>query len=247
MLARLIQAGGPEAVAAQSRFLRANLRFVTSIAYQFARRGVGLELEDMIQEGNLGLIHALGKFDPERGFKFSTYASWWIKQSIQRAIDIQAGDIRIPVYQGEFRSRVAQVTRHFVQRHGRDPTEDELVDWTGLSPHHIRGITTLPSANVSVDDPLQGEGHTLRGATLHDEDHIDAEMQVMRDDSMEAVEALLAGLHPRDAHLIHMRYVDGFSLEEIGDVVGLTRERVRQLLLKSLHLLRKQTCRADHL
>jgi len=234
-LARLIKKGGPEGRAARERFINANLRLVVSIVGRYKHSP--LSIPDLVQEGNIGLMRALTKFDPERGFKFSTYASWWIRQAMTRASQ-QADSIRIPVHQMDARNHVRLVVRDFDRQFDREPTDEEVMEVTGLSAAKVNQVRNLPSVGASLDDPM-GDGKSTLGAFVEDEAAVDAEMAVLIRDLRGRSHQLLEGLSSRDRKIFLLRYgEDALSLDEIGQEVGLTRERVRQILEKNKSVLR---------
>jgi RNA polymerase primary sigma factor len=239
-VARRIAENGNDAEIAKQTLINANLRLVVSIAKQYSYRG--LSLSDLVQEGNIGLIRAVEKFDWTKGFKFSTYASWWIRQSIVRAIESQTRTIRIPIYKLELVNKVHYTQKDLYQSLGREPTLSELSKEVNLPIETVDELLQLTKEPMSLDTPVADDSDSTIGAFIEDVS-IPAPGKFLEQTSLQQeISSALAELSPREEKVIRMRYGIGeptqFSLEEIGQRFHLTRERIRQIELKALKKLK---------
>ncbi len=239
-VARRIDAGGPDSQLARAELVNANLRLVVSIAKSYTYRGI--PLSDLIQEGTLGLMKATEKFDHTRGFKFSTYASWWIRQSIIRAVESQCRTIRIPIYKLEIVNKVHQLQKELFQSTGTEPSLDLIATRLGVEVDKLEALMKLTREPMSLDAPVNEDSDSTIGEFVENPNAELPSTQLEEAALRDEIEEVLASLSPREEKVVRMRYGIGepmaYSLEEIGSQFCLTRERICQIEIKALRKLR---------
>jgi RNA polymerase primary sigma factor len=237
-IARLVQAGDADAM---QELIKRNLRFVISVAKKYQNRGLGLS--DLIGEGNLGLLTAARKFDPDQGVKFISYAVWWIRQSILAALARQGRTVRVPLNRTADLSRITRTAETLRQDLRREPTPEEIAEQIGLAVDVVRSLAALNTTEVRLDAPLDPEGERSMIERFIADEQGDPEEQAMERFLTEQIDTALKSLAPRDAKVLRLYFgLDGgreHTLEEIGGMLGVTRERVRQLRDRALKRLRE--------
>jgi RNA polymerase primary sigma factor len=235
-----IELGKAKATQAKSELVKANLRLVVSIAKKYTNRG--LQFLDLIQEGNIGLMKAVDKFEYQRGYKFSTYATWWIRQAITRAIADQARTIRIPVHMIETINKLIRTSRYLVQEIGREPTAEELAQKMDMPLDKVRKVLKIAKEPISLETPIGEEEDSHLGDFIEDKQGISPAESVISTNLVEQTKKVLATLSPREEKVLRMRFGIGekydHTLEEVGQDFDVTRERIRQIEAKALRKLR---------
>ncbi len=228
---------------AQEHLIRANARLVISVAKKYMGRGV--PFLDLIQEGNIGLIRATNKFEYQRGHKFSTYATWWIRQAVSRAVADQGRTIRVPVHMGDQLNRMRRVQLQLLQEFGREPTIVELAKGMDIEPSKVENLMEISRRPISLEKPIDDDGDSTFGEFVEDSNSPAPSEEVVSSLLNLQLQQALDKLPPREAQILRLRYgiADGrvYTLEEVGQTIGVTRERVRQLEAQALNRLRQSS------
>jgi len=239
-MARDINRGRKMMKSAKDRLIKANLRLVVSIAKKYTNRG--LHFFDLVQEGNIGLIKAVEKFEYRKGYKFSTYATWWIRQAITRSISDQARTIRVPVHMIEQINKVVRESRQLMQKLGREPTDDEIAEQLGWPVSRVKSVKNVAREPISLETPIGEDEDSLLGDFIEDKEIENPSIQTHYKLLQEQIKIVLSTLPPREQEVLRMRFGldDGYSLtlEEVGLYFNVTRERIRQIEAKALKKLR---------
>jgi RNA polymerase primary sigma factor len=238
-----IRRGMLEVEQAKNVLIRSNLRLVVSIARKYAHRGV--HFLDLVQEGNIGLMRAVEKFEYRRGCKFSTYATWWVRQALSRAVADQSRTIRVPVHMNEVIVKIARVRAALIQRYAREPTDDEIATELGIPVARVRRGLRVGRAAISLDKPIGDDGDISITDRIEDDSGVSPFQQAVRANLRQRTRSALECLTPREARIIRLRFGVGggrrHTLDEIGNAFRLTRERIRQIESKALAKLRRNS------
>jgi len=245
---KAIEKGEAEAKEAKSEMVKANLRLVISIARRYLNRG--LHFLDLIQEGNIGLMKAVDKFEYQRGYKFGTYATWWVRQAMTRAIADQARTIRIPVHMNEIINKLNRTSRTLVQQNGREPTQEEIAEKMGMSLDKVQKVFKIAKSPISLETPIGEEGDSRLEDFIEDKEVISPQEAAISSNMAKQIQRVLSTLNKREEKILRMRFGIGekhdHTLDEVGRYFELTRERIRQIEDKALRKL-KHSSRASKL